>query len=162
MDGKRIHPLDKLIADDSLFMLEAMIPFVDFRMKRLLVIFIKYKELTSILSSLNDPIFISESGFDCHPKSTDDMLSSMCRFMPGDFSRTLNQMKQMKGMMDMMEIMNSNNNCDDRDYFNSHNDHDCFNGHDDHDYFNSHDERDEHSDNSDSLFESVLSILDDQ
>ncbi|MGN0436569.1 MAG: hypothetical protein ACI4D8_08075 [Wujia sp.] len=153
MDSKRIHPLDKLIADDSLFMLEAMIPFVDFRMKRLLVIFIKYKELTSILSSLNNPVFISECGFDCHPKNTDDMLSSMCRFMPGDFSKTINQMKQMKGMMDMMEIMNSQNNCDD---------HNRFTGHEDREDFDSRDDREDFSDNNDSLYESVLSILDDQ
>lgn len=136
MNQKRIHPLDRLISDDSLFMLEAIIPFVDLPTKRLLAVFIKYKELTSILSSLSNPTYISECGFDCHPKSTDDMLEGICQFMPDDFRHTINQMKQMKGMMDIMDAMSDSKPGSTKTYDN------C-----------------ESETCEDSLFDSILSIL---
>ena len=39
------HPLDQLIHDDSLFFLEAMIPFVDYAYKKPLILLIKYQEI---------------------------------------------------------------------------------------------------------------------
>ena len=45
--NSRIHPLDKLISDDSLFFLEAMVPFVEYPYKKPLVLFIKYRELVA-------------------------------------------------------------------------------------------------------------------
>lgn len=100
----RIHPLDKLINDDSLFLLEAMVPFVDYQYKLPLIFYIKYRELTMIMQSLNDRAYISECGFDCHPKSSEEMLGSICSILPGDYANTFKQMKQ---MMQMMEVMNS-------------------------------------------------------
>ena len=41
------HPLDQLIHDDSLFFLEAMIPFVDYAYKKPLILLIKYQEIRS-------------------------------------------------------------------------------------------------------------------
>ena len=78
----KMHPLDKLISDDSLWLLEAIVAFVDYPYKRMLVMLIKYKELMSILNSLNDKNYISNCGFDCHPKSTEDMINDMCRTHP--------------------------------------------------------------------------------
>lgn len=98
------HPLDKLISDDSLFFLEALVPFIEFPYKKMLVLFIKYKELMSIMGSLNDREYINSCGFDCHPKSTEEMLTGMCDFLPGNIASS---MKQMKQMMSMMEMMNS-------------------------------------------------------
>ena len=100
----KIHPLDNLITDDSLWLLEAIVAFVDYPYKRMLVMLIKYKELMSILNTLNDRNYISSCGFDCHPKSTEDMLSDICKFMPGDFSSSL---KNMNKMMNMMNVMNT-------------------------------------------------------
>lgn len=107
MDAKqRIHPLDRLIADDSLFLLEAMVPFVEYKFKKPLVLFIKYRELTSIMKSLDNRDYISQCGFDCHPNSTEDMISDMCDFLPGNFASSIKQMKQMMSVMEMMNMTN--------------------------------------------------------
>ena len=42
------HPLDQLIHDDSLFFLEAMIPFVDYAYKKTLILLIKYQEIRAL------------------------------------------------------------------------------------------------------------------
>lgn len=102
--NSRIHPLDKLIADDSLFLLEAMVPFVEYPYKKPLVLFIKYRELMSIMSSLSNREYISSCGFDCHPATTEEMIADMCNFLPGNFSSSMKQMKQMMGMMEMMNM----------------------------------------------------------
>ena len=104
----RIHPLDKLITDDSLFLLEAMVPFIEFPYKKMLILFIKYRELISILKCLDDKDYLSSCGFDCHPKSTEDMINDMCGFLPENVSGSIKQMKQMMGMMDMMNSMGEN------------------------------------------------------
>ena len=49
--GNFRHPLDNLIRDDSLFMLEAILPFVSDNMKAPLAMYIKIMELQSILST---------------------------------------------------------------------------------------------------------------
>ncbi len=138
---QRIHPLDKLIKDDSLFMLEALVPFVDYRFKKLLILYIKYKEISAILDSFSKPGYISECGFDCHPKSTEDFISDICNFLPSDFSSMINQMKQMQQMQGMMNMMNSMNA--------THVD-------------NTENKINHQSPNNDSLFESIISILDDE
>ena len=103
------HPLDKLISDDSLFLLETIVPFIDYPYKKMLVLFIKYRELISIMSNLDNREYISSCGFDCHPKSTEEMLAGMCDFLPRNLSSSIKQMKQMMGMMDMMNVMNNTN-----------------------------------------------------
>ncbi len=115
MNGPRPHPLDNLIQDDSLFLLEAMVPFVDYQYKKPLVLYIKYKELTAIMKCLDNRPYIAECGFDCHPKSTEDMITDMCRFLPGNYS---NSIKQMKQMMKMMEVMNMNDSSGFSNFFN--------------------------------------------
>ncbi len=144
----RIHPLDKLITDDSLWLLESMVAFVDYPFKRMLVMLIKYKELMSILNCLDDRGYISKCGFDCHPKNSEDMINDMCNFMPGDFSSSI---KNMNKMMSMMNAMNSMNNSDSQDSYNFSDS-----------FFNAasaaHDNSDSNS--SEGLYESVLNILD--
>ncbi len=141
---QRVHPLDRLIKDDSIFMLEALVPFVDYRFKKMLIFYIKYKELISILDSFSKPDYISECGFDCHPKNTDDFISDICNFLPGDFSSALKQMKQMQQMQGMMNMMNQmNTNQETTNEYNTNN--------------FSHDSPDCERD---SLFDSIMSILD--
>ena len=111
----KVHPLDKLITDDSLWLLESVVAFVDYPFKRMLVMLIKYKELMSILNCLNNKSFISECGFDCHPKNSDDMIMDMCKFMPGEYAATIHNMKN---IMNMMNVMNSNNDSN-SDYSNT-------------------------------------------
>lgn len=103
--NQRTHPLDRLIEDDSLFFLEAMIPFVDSNIKKILVILIKIKELSAIMNSLNNPSYLCECGFDCHPKNAEEFISGMCNFMPDNYKNTIKQMQQMMSMMQMMNQM---------------------------------------------------------
>ena len=106
--NSRIHPLDKLIYDDSLFFLEAMVPFVEYPYKKPLVLFIKYRELMSIMKSLDNKNYISSCGFDRHPTTTEEMLADMCSFLPGNISSSMQQMKQMMSMMEMMNMTQDN------------------------------------------------------
>ncbi len=102
MDNNRFHPLDILVADNSISMLETLVPFVEFPFKKLLVFYIKYRELTAIINSLNNRDFLKSCGFDCHPKTTEDMICDMCKFMPGNMVGNIKQMQQVFSMMQMM------------------------------------------------------------
>lgn len=155
----KIHPLDKLISDDSLFYLEAIVPFIEFPYKKMLVMYIKYREFISIMNSLNNRDFISSCGFDCHPKSTEEMLAGMCEFLPGNISASMKQMKQMMGMMEMMNSMSATNESNDvsdpgsnEAANNAYNSDTGFNAN--HQF--------ENINNSESLYDSVLSILDNE
>lgn len=147
--NSRIHPLDKLISDDSLFFLEAMVPFVEYPYKKPLVLFIKYRELMSIMKSLDNKDYISSCGFDCHPKTTEEMLSDMCSFLPGNISSPMQQMKQMMSMMEMMNMTQENNQ--DSNSLSS-----MFSPFSTNPTFNN---SNDNISNSGSLYESVLSIL---
>ena len=103
---KRTHPLDILIPDNSLSLLEALVPFVDYSLKKPLVLFIKYRELTAIMQSLNNIEYISNCGFNCKPKNNDDFISNILKFMPDDYASSFSQMKQMMSMFEMMNVMN--------------------------------------------------------
>ncbi len=104
MDGSiQFHPLDKLIGNHTFSFLEVMVPFVDYPFKKILVLFIKYQELMSIFHALDDRAFVEQCGFNCRPSSPEDMMTDICRFLPGNYADTIRQMRQ---MMQMMEVMN--------------------------------------------------------
>lgn len=113
------HPLDQLIHDDSLFFLEAMIPFVDYAYKKPLILLIKYQEIRALMQCFDHPDYVASCGFDCHPESSEEMMECMCRFLPGDFAGNIKNMQQMLKMMQVMQAMNDsgapapppNNNC---------------------------------------------------
>lgn len=111
-NGNFRHPLDNLIRDDRLFMLEAIIPFVDDRMKAPLAMYIKIMELQSILSALSNKDYVNSCGLCKDLNNQDDILSSLAGC---GFSDIKEQFTNMKKAMDMMEMMNSNsmNNSED-------------------------------------------------
>ncbi len=160
----RAHPLDRLIKDNSIFMLEAMIPFVDIRMKKLLVFFIKLREISEIISMLDNPRRLAECGFNLKADNFDEMLEKMCDFLPDDISQNIHQTIKMINMMKMMDGMDMSDfsgfNFGEEDFFkqpqnNEKTDSDK----------NSRKESDFHKENSahdsgESLFDSVMSILD--
>ena len=155
----KIHPLDKLISDDSLFYLEAIVPFIEFPYKKMLVMYIKYREFISIMNSLNNRDFISSCGFDCHPKSTEEMLAGMCEFLPGNISASMKQMKQMMGMMDMMNSMSATSEPNDvSNPSSSSSAGNAFNS----DIKSNKNHQFENISESESIYDSVLSILDNE
>lgn len=103
---ERLHPLDKLIRDDSLCIMETLVPFIDYPYKRLFILFIKYREITSILECLEDKKYITNCGFDCHPKTTEEMIENICSHMPSDITSKLNQMKQMLKSFELVNQLN--------------------------------------------------------
>lgn len=100
------HPLDQLIHDDSLFFLEAMIPFVDYAYKKPLILLIKYQEIRALMQCFDHPDYVASCGFDCHPENSEEMMECMCRFLPGDFAGNIKNMQQMLKMMQIMQAMN--------------------------------------------------------
>lgn len=98
------HPLDNLIKDKTTFWLEALVPFIDYKYKKYLILYIKYKEITAILNALEDISFVESCGFNCKAHSIDEVINGLAGFMPKDFSDNI---KQMKSMIDMMSIMNT-------------------------------------------------------
>lgn len=98
------HPLDNLIKDKTSFWLEALVPFVDYKYKKYLILYIKYKEITAILNALEDISYVESCGFNCRAHSMDDIITGLAGFMPRDFSENI---KQMKGMIDMMGLMST-------------------------------------------------------
>ena len=98
------HPLDNLIKDKTSFWLEALVPFVDYKYKKYLILYIKYKEITAIMEALEDTAYVESCGFNCKARSLDDVINGLTGFMPRDFSENI---MQMKNMIDMMSVMNS-------------------------------------------------------
>ena len=109
--GPLYHPLDKLINDDSLILMEAIVPFVDSDLRKPLVLYIKVTELKLIMNSLENTDYVHKCGFDRDIKNQDEVLSSLSEC---GFSDIANQMKNMKQAMDIMNMYNATdmNNCD--------------------------------------------------
>ena len=85
------HPLDQLIHDDSLFFLEAMIPFVDYAYKKPLILLIKYQEIRALMQCFDHPDYVASCGFDCHPESSEERWNACavsCRAILQAISRT--------------------------------------------------------------------------
>ena len=102
-NGNFRHPLDNLIRDDRLFIMEAIIPFVDDNMKAPLAMYIKFMELKAILEALRDPGYVNSCGLHKDINNQDDIFSSLanCGLM-GD----KDQLDNMKKAMNMMNMMN--------------------------------------------------------
>lgn len=100
--GNFRHPLDNLIRDDSLFMLEAILPFVSDNMKAPLAMYIKIMELQSILSCLQDRNYMESCGLHKDINNQDDILSSLAAC---GFPAVQGQFANIKKMMDMMKVM---------------------------------------------------------
>ena len=100
--GNFRHPLDNLIRDDSLFMLEAILPFVSDNMKAPLAMYIKIMELQSILSCLQDRNYMESCGLHKDINNQDDILSSLAAC---GFPDVQGQFANIKKMMDMMKVM---------------------------------------------------------
>ena len=103
-NGNFRHPLDNLIRDDRLFMLEAILPFLSDRMKAPLAMYIKIMELQTILSSLQDKECMTRCGLHKDINNQEDILSSLADC---GFADVKGQFANMKKMMDMMKMMES-------------------------------------------------------
>ncbi|MBP3327149.1 MAG: hypothetical protein J6L77_12135 [Coprococcus sp.] len=100
------HPLDKLIKDDRLIMLEAMIPFVDRQLKGPLAIYIKITELKLIMNALSDYHYIEQCGLNMDMNNQEQVLSALAGCGFPDIASQFEQVKTAMNMANMMNMMN--------------------------------------------------------
>ncbi len=103
-NGNFRHPLDNLIRDDRIFMLEAILPFVSDRLKAPLAMYIKIMELQTILSSLQDKECMARCGLHKDINNQDDILSSLADC---GFEDVKGKFVNLKKMLDVMKMMES-------------------------------------------------------
>ena len=111
-NGNFRHPLDNLIRDDRLFIMEAIIPFVDDNMKAPLAMYIKFMELKAILEALRDPGYVNSCGLHKDINNQDDILSSLAGCGFPDIRDQFASMKKAIDMMKTMEAMNTQQSTD--------------------------------------------------
>ncbi len=100
------HPLDKLISDDRLFLLEAILPFVDGPMRMPLIIYLKMMELQQIMRVINNQSYVRQCDFNRDFHNQNDILASLAQC---GFPDIADQMKNMQQAMNMMKVMNDMN-----------------------------------------------------
>ena len=100
------HPLDKLISDDRLFLLEAILPFVDGPMRIPLIIYLKMMELQQIMRVINNQSYVRQCDFNRDFHNQNDILASLAQC---GFPDIEDQMKNMQQAMNMMQVMNAMN-----------------------------------------------------
>lgn len=100
------HPLDKLISDDRLFLLEAILPFVDGPMRMPLIIYLKMMELQQIMRVINNRSYIRQCDFNRDLHNQNDILTSLAQC---GFPDIADQMKNIQQAMNMMQVMNAMN-----------------------------------------------------
>lgn len=103
MKGPFYHPLDKLINDDKLFLLEAILPFVDNQMKAPLAMYIKISEMQRVMNGFKNYNYVNQCGLCRDISNQEDLLSVLANC---GFSDIANQMSQFQSAMNMMHAMN--------------------------------------------------------
>ena len=98
------HPLDIFIQDDSLFMMEAMLPFLDPQIMKPMAIYIKFTEMMIILNNINNQDYMRRCCFHKDINNYDAVLSSLKDM---GMAEDIEQAMRMKSAMDMMQRMNN-------------------------------------------------------
>ena len=73
------HPLDKLISDDRLFLLEAILPFVEGPMRVPLVIYLQMIELQQVMRVINNQSYIRQCDINRDLHNQNDLLASLAQ-----------------------------------------------------------------------------------
>lgn len=109
MRGPISHPLDKLIKDDRLIMLEAMIPFVDRQLKGPLAIYVKITELKLIMNAFSDRDYLDKCGLNMDMNNQEQVISALSGCGFPDIAGQFEKMKTAMNMANMMNMMNESN-----------------------------------------------------
>lgn len=97
------HPLDHLYPNNSLLLLEALIPYVDSSLQLPLALLIKFQEIQFIVNSFSKPNVLKACGFDSASSNPQDMIFSICNALGYTSSDQLSQIKNMQAMMQQMQ-----------------------------------------------------------
>lgn len=104
------HPLDKIYQNNSLLLLEAMIPYVDPSLKLPLAMLIKLQELRILMQVLNNPSRMDACGLNRGTGNSDELINSLCKAMGFDFMEQFNKMQNMMNTMNVMQSMQNMQN----------------------------------------------------
>ena len=99
------HPLDNLYPNNSLLLLEALIPYVDPSLKFPLAMLIKVQEIRFLMQAFNNPSHMESCGLNRGNEHAEEMISTSCRIMGFDFQEQLNSIHSMQNMMNTMNMM---------------------------------------------------------
>ena len=106
------HPLDCVCYDENLFLLESLIPYVDYSMKLPLAFMVKFMELKKIMHTFSRRSSICACGMHQEAGDIKDVLLQICKQTNHKGFSQINQMFDMmnsmemaKSMMSMMEAM---------------------------------------------------------
>lgn len=162
-----LHPLDNLIDDDRLFLMEALIPFVDYKLKAPLAMYIKINELMCILRTLQSPANLDICGMNRDIHNQDDILDALSGCGFPDIANQFSQMKKMSAMMEMMNMMSSQDGENTDNGYDNMNDYNMADNHVENGYSSNEYEPDEYApDNYDpdghasgSLYDNIINIL---
>ena len=97
------HPLDKIYPNNSLFLLEAMIPYLDASFQLPIALLIKIHELQMLVKFFHNPAQMESCGFNRSQCVNEELLSMLCQTMG------MNLPEQMAGMQAMMNMANAAN-----------------------------------------------------
>lgn len=94
------HLLDQLYPNNSLLLLETMIPYVDPSLRLPLALFIKIQELQMIINTLQQPNALKACGYSESPNK-DELIFSLLNTMGYDVGEQLKQVQAFQSMMNM-------------------------------------------------------------
>lgn len=97
------HPLDSIYPNNSLLLLEAMIPYVEPSLRLPLALLIKIQEIQFILNAFHNPQTMKACGFDNTASNTEDMLLALCQAMGFDLNEQLKNAQNIQTMMNHMQ-----------------------------------------------------------
>lgn len=98
------HPLDTIYQDNSLLLLEAMIPYVEPSLKLPLALLIKMQEIRILMQVFHNPAQLDAYGMNRNCEHPDEFIHVMCKAMGVDF---MGQLSNMQTMMNTMQMMNA-------------------------------------------------------
>lgn len=95
------HPLDTIYSNNSLLLLEAMIPYLDSSFQLPIALLIKLQEMRTIIHFFHNPSQLEAYGFNRKNCGNEDLISMLCQTMG------VNIPEQMANMQTMMNLANS-------------------------------------------------------
>lgn len=101
------HPLDNIYPDNSLVLLESMIPYVEPRLRLPLALLIKFQEIQYILTVFHNPHMMKSCGMDSSASSPEELLMTICKTMGIDLTEQLKTVQAMQNMQTMANMTNT-------------------------------------------------------
>lgn len=100
------HPLDNLYPNNSLFLLEAMIPYLDPSFQLPIALLIKLQELRTLVQFFRNPSRMESFGFNRSSCGNEELMSALCQTMGINLPEQMANMQNMQNMMNLAGSMN--------------------------------------------------------